>query len=160
MIQYNTARLRDARSCRITALGAALMLGLSGNAAWAHHSFAMFDYNRCLAVSGTVRNFEWTFPHVWLWIVAGNGADDIWGFEAASPGDLSRRMHEGEVKNPAQWSHDVMHVGDKVTVQYNPLKSGKHGGAVASVTLPNGRVLPGGTPGGEHCPDPIGTTTK
>ena len=34
----------------------------------AHHSGVMFDHSSQKQVTGTVSNFEWTNPHVWLWI--------------------------------------------------------------------------------------------
>src|SRR5271170_3098470 len=32
-----------------------------------HHSYAMFDRTKLAVQSGTVRTFEWTNPHVYLW---------------------------------------------------------------------------------------------
>ena len=34
--------------------------------ALAHHSFAMFDRDKDVTMSGTVTEFEWTNPHVWI----------------------------------------------------------------------------------------------
>ncbi len=31
----------------------------------AHHSFAMFDMSRNIAMTGTVKEFRWSMPHVW-----------------------------------------------------------------------------------------------
>jgi len=36
----------------------------------AHHSFAMFDKEKLVTVTGTLKSFEWTNPHCWLHIVA------------------------------------------------------------------------------------------
>jgi hypothetical protein len=41
-------------------------------AAQAHHSKAMFDNDKCATIEGTMRSFEWVYPHAWLWIVVHN----------------------------------------------------------------------------------------
>ncbi len=37
--------------------------------AMAHHSFAMFDREKTLTLSGVVKQFEWTNPHAWLYVM-------------------------------------------------------------------------------------------
>ena len=37
--------------------------------AFAHHSFAMFDATKDLTLQGTVKGFEWTNPHMWLYVI-------------------------------------------------------------------------------------------
>ncbi len=103
----------------------------------AHHSKAMFDDSKCLTLQGTVRNFEWQYPHSWLWIVVptGGGAGEIWAFESMSPSQL--------VEVDPRWTQSIVAVGDKVTVRFSPLKDGRHGGSMNTVTLPDGRVLLG-----------------
>jgi Family of unknown function (DUF6152) len=103
--------------------------------ATAHHSFAMFDTTKCLTMSGTVRKFEWGFPHTWIWINVVNkqGIVDAWGFEGEPPADLSR----------SGWRKSSLKKGDAVTVQYSPIRDGQKAGAFANVRLPNGSVLPG-----------------
>jgi hypothetical protein len=130
-------------------LGCAAVVAAS--AAWAHHSFASFDMNQHLKITGTVRTFEWTNPHAWLWVDVANdkGGVDTWGFEGSAPGEMSRNG----------WSKRAVNPGDKVTVEYRPLKSGQHGGSFGRVTLADGRVLggnglggPPGAPGGPPGP--------
>ena len=41
--------------------------------ALAHHSFAMFDREKTVSISGVVKEYEWTNPHVWIrttWAIA------------------------------------------------------------------------------------------
>jgi uncharacterized protein DUF6152 len=45
---------------------AALAACASALPALAHHSFAMFDSDKTLTMTGTVKEFEWTNPHSWL----------------------------------------------------------------------------------------------
>lgn len=111
-----------------------LLSGLVAQNASAHHSAAMFDFTKCLMLTGTVRTLEWNFPHTWLWVTVPQGQADagIWGFESGSPASLTRKG----------WSRDVLKPGDKVTVKFFPLKSGQQGGNMATVHIPDGHDLP------------------
>jgi hypothetical protein len=64
-------------------------LAIGGNAS-AHHSQVLFDMNKCLTISGTVRTWQFESPHSWLWVVVPNakGTSDVWGFEASSPAQM------------------------------------------------------------------------
>lgn len=119
------------------AIVALIALGATTVPAWAHHSKAMFDDSKCLTLEGTVRNFEWQYPHSWLWVIVptSGGAGEIWAFESMSPSQL--------VEVDARWKRDVVAVGDKVKVKFSPLKDGRHGGSMNNVTIPDGRVLLG-----------------
>src|SRR4051794_25782948 len=63
-------------------------------AAWAHHSYAMFDGTKTLTVSGTVAKLEWANPHVYVWVYVPNAAAasgyDLYAFENGSTGVLAR----------------------------------------------------------------------
>src|SRR6185437_9555318 len=90
------------------AAGAAGLLLLSTFAvkpALAHHSFAMFDANKCVRLTGTVKVFQWTFPHSWLWLVVpdGTGGMQPWGFEGLPPSQLVRETG---------WQRSWLKVGD------------------------------------------------
>ena len=100
----------------------------------AHHSYAMFDLSQTRTVRGAVRALEWSSPHVWLWLDVNDGKGGVtsYGFETVSPGQLQRDYG---------WNRHVVKPGDKVSVDYAPLRSGANGGAVETVTLPDGRVL-------------------
>lgn len=113
----------------------ALLALLGSTTAQAHHSGAMFDMMKCNEIAGTVRAFQFQFPHSWLWIMVPNaaGGADVYGFEAAAPVQMA------EVDS--RWQKDVFKKGDKITVKFSPLKDGRMGGALALVTLENGEVL-------------------
>ena len=108
-------------------------LALSAGAASAHHSYAMFDREKSLALNGTVAAFKWTNPHSWLELKVPNakGGADVWGVEFGSPSALVR----------AGWRASTLKPGDTVVVTVRPLRSGEFGGAFVSVQLPDGRVL-------------------
>src|SRR6187402_691135 len=89
--------------------------------AMSHHSFSMFDATRTVQVSGTVHDFQWTNPHVWieLKVTDAKGAVTDWSIEAGAPNALTR----------SGWKRSSIAVGDKVTLTINPLRSGAPGGA-------------------------------
>ena len=100
----------------LLALLVASLVAAAALPAAAHHSFAAFDITSQKTVSGTVRQVDWTNPHIWLWIDVPNdkGGSDTYGFEGMSPNFLARRG----------WSRTTLKTGDKITVSYRPMKDG------------------------------------
>jgi hypothetical protein len=101
-----------------------LAIGLLGIVAptLGHHSFGMFDLARTEILEGTVREFQWTNPHVVIWIdsIPEEGGDpETWAVELTSPGNLQR----------AGWSKRTFNPGDRVSITMSPLRSGNNGGA-------------------------------
>jgi len=96
--------------------------------AFGHHSFAMFDFTKLVTITGTVKEFQWTNPHVVLWVNV-EGKDpknpDVWTLEMTSPGNLTR----------TGWNRKALNPGDAVVVELNPLRNGNLGGALVKVTL-------------------------
>ena len=108
----------------------------------AHHSFAAFDMTNQKTMTGTVKQVDWTNPHIWIWIDVANdkGGSDIYGFEGMSPNYLARRG----------WTRTTLHTGDKITVSYRPMKDGNNGGMFISGTTAAGKLLTmGGAGDGE-----------
>ena len=99
----------------------------------AHHSYAMFDLSQTVTLQGTIRDFQWTNPHSWIWIDVPNakGAAEQWGIEGMSPNYLGRRG----------WSKNTLKPGDKVSIVINPLKDGSKGGTFLRCTLADGTVM-------------------
>jgi hypothetical protein len=101
----------------------------------AHHSFAMFDFDKTIACPATVKEFRWTNPHVTLLIEASPKAGDppeVWSLELTSPGNLTR----------IGWTHGSFKPGDRIDIQFNPLRDGKHGGAFLQAKIQaTGQVL-------------------
>jgi hypothetical protein len=122
-------------------LGAALACGLSG-AAFAHHSYSMFDRTKTTTIVGTVWTWEMVNPHSFLWVVVmkPDGTTEKWGMEGAGVQMLQRA---GVTKSAVQ-------TGDKVTVDLHPLRDGRTGGQLVRVVLANGKVLGGFGGGGEN----------
>jgi hypothetical protein len=128
-----TMRSNSRTQAIFSALLAAALLAATAGLATAHHSFAAFNMNEEKSVTGTVKQVEWTNPHIWIWIDVRNesGAVDLYGFEGMSPNFLERR----------NWTRTTLKPGDKVTVSYRPLKDGKHGGMFINGKMENGLVL-------------------
>jgi len=113
-----------------------LLMGslLASLPAGAHHSFAMFDFNNTVTVTGTVKEFRWTNPHVILLVnvPVKSGDPQVWSMELTSPGNLTR----------LGWSRRSFKPGDRIQLEFNPLRDGKHGGAFRKATLlDTGQVL-------------------
>jgi hypothetical protein len=103
------------------------------SAAGAHHSFSAFNMNEEKTVTGTVKQVEWTNPHIWIWIDVADekGALNTYGFEGMSPNFLERR----------NWTRTTLKAGDKITVSYRPLRDGKNGGMFMNGKMEGGKVL-------------------
>ncbi len=111
---------------RCIALLAALTL--SAGVAYAHHSFAVYDHSKTLTIKGTVKMFQWTNPHVVIWVIVkpeGGGEPQEWGIETTSPGVLTR----------SGWSRTSVKADEPVEVVFNPMRDGSHGGGLNSITL-------------------------
>jgi|GEM_PF-2344590 len=54
----------------MAAMAATVVALLSAGAAHAHHSFAMYDAKKHIALDGTVQSFQWTNPHVVIELLA------------------------------------------------------------------------------------------
>ncbi len=122
-------------SRRLTAI--ALALALLPAPALAHHSFAMFDRDKAVPLTGVVKDFQWTNPHVWIQVMApdARGQPQEWGVECTSVNFLRR---EG-------WEKESLKPGDKVKLMIFPLKDGSHGGQLNKLIELNGSTasLPG-----------------
>jgi len=106
----------------------------------AHHSFAAeFDGSKAVRLRGTLTKIEWTNPHSYFYVDVKDDKGNVvnWGCEAASPGALSRRgFKKGDVK-----------LGDLVIVDGYLAKDGSHLIDARRVTLPDGRIVSGGSAG-------------
>jgi Family of unknown function (DUF6152) len=106
----------------------------------AHHSFAaMYDANKPIRLVGKLTKIEWTNPHSFFYIEVtdSRGRINRWTVEGAGPGALSRRgFNRGDID-----------LGDTLIVQGYLAKSGARIVDGRLVTLPDGRIINGGSPG-------------
>ena len=132
---------------------AGLAAALIGVSASAHHSTAMFDWGKEKKLEGTIDKFQWTQPHTFIWVnVAGKGGKtEAFGLEGMSPSWLGRH----------DWNSHTLQAGQKVSIDYYPLRDGRPGGFFVRVTLPDGKTiaaLPGGP--GRGPPPPSAASGK
>jgi hypothetical protein len=114
------------------------ILALDVRGVAAHHSFAAFDRDRNVIITGTVREFQWTNPHAWIQVMVDDGGEQReWSIEAGSPNMMARQG----------WKSRTLKPGDKIALVMHPMLSGAPSGSLVSVTLADGTVLgPGGAP--------------
>ena len=119
------------RRLGFAAAAAVVGMTLAGSAA-AHHSSAMFDANRTVTLSGTVRMLQWTSPHCWLQVLvpSDNGVAE-WSIEMAAPFEMMRRG----------WKPVTVRPGDKISVVANPARDGSNGAMFISATGVDGHAL-------------------
>lgn len=119
-------------------LGSGVLLATSG-AVMAHHSFAMFDQENPIDLTGTVQEFKYTSPHsyILLAVKGQDGSTVIWNLEGQAPSLLAR---DG-------WSRQTLKPGDEIIITIHPLQSGAPGGAwnVIRAKFKDGRPI-GGSP--------------
>jgi Family of unknown function (DUF6152) len=99
----------------------------------AHHSQSLVDLTKEVVIAGTVKDFQWSNPHIWIQLLvpdkSGNSVE--WGVEGASPRQMARYNIKRTTLKP----------GDKIELTVNPLRSGGVGGGFVRVKLPDGQVL-------------------
>jgi uncharacterized protein DUF6152 len=106
---------------------------LTTSSVLAHHSNAAFDGDKVVVLKGTVTEWKWTNPHVWILLSVddGKGGKVDWAIEGRTPGQLLR----------AGWSRSILKAGDVITVDFSPAKDGTRTGLLTRVRLADGTVL-------------------
>lgn len=118
---------------------AACSIAASGSGALAHHSPAAYDVQSMRNIEGTITEYEWGNPHVYL-SVRENGTSKVWVVEAF-PSTAMKQYG---------WARDTFSAGDAVIVGGNPgrnpartvllLKSIRRAGASAALYDAGGAV--------------------
>lgn len=118
--------------------------------AQAHHSFAIFDADNPVTLTGMVEEFRWTNPHSWTVLTVTNedGSRTTWELEHGPINMLSR---EG-------WSPTTLAPGDRIRVVAQPLHSGQPGARFMSFEFLDDRsveITRGATITRVPRPDPV-----
>jgi hypothetical protein len=110
------------------ALGIAVLLTTP---TFAHHSAVMFDDQKEVTVSGTVKEFQYTNPHSWLLVDVKNddGSVTTWGFEAEGPSTLTRAGIRKSDFAP----------GTAITITGNPMRDGRPAALWVKATRGDGK---------------------
>jgi Family of unknown function (DUF6152) len=118
-----------------TKLKLALLTALictSAPAALAHHSFAMYDNSKSVALDGVVRSFKWGNPHGQIILtVVQRGTPVDYAIELSSLNSMSRQG----------WTRNSVRPGERVRVTIHPMKDGTNGGSFAGGVKADGTVL-------------------
>jgi len=120
------------RVCIAAAVTAAAILSFAGPTA-AHHAATMFDREQTVELVGTVREFQWTNPHIWIQIHVPNadGETEEWSIEGGVPNRLFR----------SGWRPNSFQPGDAVTIRAFPMRDGGKAGLFIGARLPDGSTL-------------------
>jgi len=112
-----------------------LMIGIMAAVpALAHHSSAAeFDFNKPVALAGTVTKVEWTNPHarIYMEVKDADGKVSSWECELGSPNTL---MHKG-------WTRNSLKPGDQISVSGFLAKDGDKVANAREVKLANGKKV-------------------
>ena len=111
---------------------------LAATSTLAHHSNAAFEPEKVVVLKGTVTQWKWANPHVWIFLSVddGKGGKVEWQIEGRPPGILAR----------SGWSKNTFKAGDRITVDFSPARDGSHTGLTTRVTLADGTVLSQASP--------------
>jgi hypothetical protein len=100
---------------------------------FAHHSDAMFERERVLELTGTVKEFQFTNPHAWVQVEVKDDKGELveWSFEWGSPNQLGRQGIR-----PSSFP-----AGTEVTIRTNPMRDGTPGGAFIGAKFADGKTM-------------------
>lgn len=123
-------RIRSRPLCHLALVLSALLVNFSSQA---HHSSAMFDKQTVREVRATVREFQWTNPHVWIQVMIANdqGDQQEWSIEAGGRNTLFRRG----------WRPTSFQPGDVIQIKFNPMRDGSSAGGFVAAKLADGETL-------------------
>ena len=123
----------------LVVLAALGILALFSGPAMAHHGVAGYDMTKTITLHGTVTKFDWSNPHVVVYVDAKNDSGELqhWTIEFASPVHMVR----------AGWSKNVMKPGDDIVIETHPSRNGAPVGITSTITfilktVVNGQALP------------------
>jgi hypothetical protein len=108
----------------------------------AHHSFAPYETNVQIKLTGVVTEFKWVNPHVYIDMDAADpktGEKKHWLVECASTSILNR----------AGWRFNMIKPGDQITVIVSPLRTGEPGALLKQITLADGKKYSNGAAAGK-----------
>jgi hypothetical protein len=119
---------------RLLALGS-LAFGLLAIAgpAFAHHAWHGYDMSNLTTVKGTVTQFDWANPHVWISLDAKDDKSNVEKWYAGGPSP-SRMASTG-------WDKETLKPGDQITAIGHRMNDGTCYLRLVKIVLPDGREL-------------------
>ncbi len=123
------SKLRD------KALAIVILTGLftASEFALAHHSNAMFDKSQLRQATVTVKEFQWTNPHVWIQVYLENeaGEREEWSIEGGGPNTLFRKG----------WRPNSFKPGDVIEFKFFPMHDGSNAALFVAARFASGETL-------------------
>jgi len=118
---------------RINMSASLLVIGLLATSVslFAHHGAASYDTSKTITVTGTVAEYVWANPHVFVKVDAKDDSGNIvrWNIEAWNPVTQANRG----------WSKSTFKPGDEVVIETRPVKNGQPIGQFAGKIEINGK---------------------
>jgi hypothetical protein len=101
--------------------------------AFAHHAWHGYDMDNLTTVKGTVTQFDWGNPHVWISFELTDGKGNIEKWSAGGPSP-SRMAGTG-------WDKNTLKSGDQITAVGHRIMDGTYSLRLVKVVLSDGREL-------------------
>lgn len=115
----------------IVLAGTLALAGLATSAS-AHHSAVQFDFTKQVPIKGVVHKFAAINPHMRLTLLV---TDDKGPHEVEFEGHSTNNMYRSGYRK------GMVNVGDAITVNVAPLRTGAEGGYVVSVITAKGEFF-------------------
>jgi hypothetical protein len=106
---------------RFALLSATFALAAVAAPVAAHHSTAIYDSENPIELAGTVVEWQFVNPHVFIKLEvvdAATGDKKVWSLEGGNTAGLFRRG----------WTPNTLKAGDEIVITVRPLRSGAPGG--------------------------------
>ncbi len=101
--------------------------------AYAHHAWHGYDMANVTTLKGTVTQFDWANPHVWIGFEVTNDKGNVEKWSAGGPSP-SRMANTG-------WDKDSLKPGDQITAVGHRIEDGTFNLRLVKVVLADGREL-------------------
>ena len=110
------------------------IMSLAGSLpASAHHSAAAFDREHPYTLRGTIKEFTWTNPHIWVSVLVPDGKGGMDEYQLEGPG-TSGMAHNG-------WNSKSLQPGDAAKFLVAPYKDGTKRGEFMAVWRGDGTLM-------------------
>ena len=112
----------------------AVILTVCGPVLAHHGSGVSYDLSKVTTMEGTVTEFQWRNPHVYVMydVKDAQGSVVNWGAETHAPVVCENQDH---------WTKSTLKPGDKITIGIFPSKLGSPRGLLAKIVMADGTVI-------------------
>jgi len=100
---------------------------------FAHHSWSGYDMATLTTVRGTVTQFDWGNPHIWISFEVRDDKGSVENWSAGGPSP-NRLANTG-------WDKNTLKPGDQITFVGHRTKDGGYSMKLDKIVLPDGREL-------------------